>query len=74
MQRTIILSAAITLLLLLTALPAVAGVTDSGYKYCSTRKVTYHHASWGSGGGFWFVESDGSLNDPGTYAYCSSLS
>lgn len=23
-----------------------------------------------AGGGFWFVRTDGSLSDPGTYAYC----
>lgn len=105
MKRRLVPVAVAACLALLVAVPALAGVTDSGTKYCSgddtpwtraystgytehyppgngyddfyngpTWRTTFHHASSGSPGGFWVVETNGSLNDPGTYAYCSAIS
>lgn len=45
---------------------------DTGYGIFyngGTWKATSKNATSG-GGGFWFVQTNGSLNDSGTYAYC----
>ncbi|GGL39232.1 hypothetical protein GCM10012283_22160 [Phycicoccus endophyticus] len=45
---------------------------DTGYGVFyngSTWKVTAKNATSG-GGGFWFVETNGSIGNSGTYAYC----
>lgn len=49
----------------------------SGYKAYnngSTWTVRQWHSNYGDGGGFWFVQTNGSLNDPGTYAGCTNAS
>jgi len=89
----------VALLVLALAAPALALVSESGYKYCngyipysraystgttehfppgSGYGIYYNGSSWkvttqwsSSGDGFWFVQTNGSLNDPGTYAVCS---
>lgn len=42
------------------------------YNY-SSWKVTRAHAPLHSNGGFWAVMTDGALDNPGTYAYCSAV-
>ncbi len=42
------------------------------YSNGSQWRVTYADSTT-TGGGFWFVSTNGSLNDPGTYAGCQSL-
>ena len=106
-RRAIVMLVAGMMFSFQAALPALAGVTKSGYKYCNpatqtpasralsyrftehfppgsgykafnitgtAEKVTRAYSNLGDDGGFWFVEvTGGSLNDPGTYAYCSSI-
>ncbi len=46
----------------------------SGYRAYNNGSVWTVRTAQASatGGGFWFVETNGSLNSAGTYAYCSS--
>ena len=44
-----------------------------GFNNGATWTVRMKLAPLGSAGGFWFVQTNGSLNDPGTYAGCSPV-
>lgn len=44
-----------------------------GFNNGATWMTRMKLAPWGSAGGFWFVQTNGSLNDPGTYAGCSPV-
>lgn len=103
-SRRISAGLAALMLLAAMALPALAVVSKSGTKYCSSGYTPYSRSystgftrhfppgsgyaafnngsTWtvrlalapvGTSGGFWFVDTNGSLNDPGTYAGCSPV-